>query len=200
MGVETYEITISGSLSGQFVQNIFHCAGDNTAGTNLFSVADAILRKLDVTAGMLAKWCDCMPTTYVITSVRCRAILPVGGPTQIFLNGQLSNNAGTRAGVQSVSSSSPMFIWITGLRPSKTGRTFLPGVSESDIDENTLGGSLLSAMTLFGALWIATWTTTSPAYVFNGGVYRRALATMDDIQNYRISPIIGTQRRRQRPI
>jgi hypothetical protein len=200
MGVETYEVIISGGTGTQFVQNILHCNLDNTAATDPFVVANALLTKIAATGGFIQKWCDCLPDDYTITSVRARRVTPTGGPTQIFLNANLPYTQGTRGSSSGVTSNCPLIIWLTTLRPSKTGRTFLPGVGESDVSENQLVAGLLAAIGTAATIWRDGFTLTSPAYVCQGSILRRALGGADDITNFRVSPIIGSQRRRQRPI
>jgi hypothetical protein len=118
----------------------------------------------------------------------------------MLLAGALNYSGGTRSGVEDVTSSCPLLIWLTGIRPSKTGRTFLPGVSQDDIDQNQLLSGLLTACGAFITYWRNNFTLTTPAYVCNGTIFRRALGAADDIVQGRISPIIGTLRGRQRPV
>lgn len=200
MAAETYECILSGTLAGQFVQNILHAGVDNTASTDPFTVAGALLTEFNSVSKLIPKWLDCLPDPYTLTSVRVRRILPTGGPTNILLQGSISGSIGTRTGNTSVVSNAPLLIWLSSLRPSKTGRTFLPGVSESDVDNNVLDGGLVAAMESLGAYWSAGGTLASPSYNWDGQIYRRAVAAGDAISHYRVSPIIGNQRRRQRPI
>jgi len=200
MAVECYEYIISGSISQQFCQNIFHFNVDNTAATDPFTMATAILTKTNTSANLLEKWCDCLPGDYIISSVRCRRLLPTGGPTAILLHAALSTSGGGRSGASSTSSVAPLMIWLTTLRPAKTGRTYFPGCSVDDLEGNTLASGLVTALTAFGIIMRDGFTPASPAYLCNAAVVRRAISAADDITAYRVSPIIGTQRRRQRPI
>lgn len=200
MANETYELIPSGTLSGQFVQNVLHLTVDNTAATPPFVVATAILTKFNGASQFISKWCDMLPDSYSMSSLRCRRILPDGGPTDILLQGAMGTSTGARSGAESTSSACPLLIWLSTLRPSKTGRTFLPGASEDDLDQNVIQSGLLAAMVAFGAYWHNGGTLTSPAYTWGGSIYRRAIAAADDITSVRVSPIIGVQRRRQRPI
>jgi len=200
MGVETYELVISGKIAGQFVQNVLHLNLDNTADTDPFTVANALLTKMNTATEFSALWCDCLPEDYTMTSQRCRRITPTGGPTQIFLQSSLYGTSGTRSGNVDVTTSCPLIIWLTSLRPSKTGRTYMPGVSENDIEEGVLEPSLLTALAAFGNKMKVGFTPASPAYLAGGSVYRRALNGADDISNFRVSPIIGNQRRRTHPV
>lgn len=200
MAVETYECILSGKCAGQFVQNILHCNVNNVGSISPFRVADDLLQTWNDSGGMIEQWCNCLPTDYTLTSVRSRRVLAQGGPTQIMLQGQLSEDTGQRSGKVSVASNSPLIIWIPITNSAKTGRTFLPGVSESDIEEMVLSASILTNIDTFATLWRDGGTTLAEELTWQGSILRRAINTGHDIGQYRISPIIGNQRRRQRPI
>lgn len=200
MANECYELIISGKIAGQFVQTVLHLNLDNTASTDPFVMATAILAKMNTSANFSAKWLDCLPEDYTMTSQRVRRVLPTGGPTQIYLQSNLYGTAGTRSGTVDVTTSCPLIIWLTTLRPSKTGRTFLPGVSENDVDEGVLEPSLLTAIQSLGTLMKDGFTPASPAYLVSGAILRRSIPASDDISNFRTSPVIGNQRRRTHPI
>jgi hypothetical protein len=76
----------------------------------------------------------------------------------------------------------------------------MPGVAAGDLDENLLSGGIVTALETFAAIFRDGFTTTSPAYLTQGSVLRRALHTADDISQFRVSPVIGNQRRRQKPV
>lgn len=200
MAVETYELTVSGTLAGQFVQTIMAINVNNTGSSNPFVMANDLLEEFNTASGFFELWCDCLPTAYDITSARCRRILATGGPTQIFLAANLIATTGTRTGGISTSGVSPLFIWLTTTRPTKTGRTFLPGVSESDIDSMVLSGGVLGAMNAFGQYFRDGGTIGGGSDTWTGSIYRRLLAAADDVTNFRVSPVIGNLRRRLRPV
>jgi len=105
---------------------------------------------------------------------------------------------GTRTGEIQAQQVNPLLILIGVNAPAKTGRVFLPGASEDDIDEGQVQAGLVAAMEAFGAALDAGWTVT--AGTGKGGIFRRATKTVDPLGYYRVSPLIGTQRRRLKPI
>lgn len=199
MPIETYELTLSGTTAGQFVQNIFAINVNNTGGTNPFVMANDLLEEFNGADHLIQLWCNCNSVNYSLTSARCRRILSAGGPTQIYLQSTLVAIAGERAGNVATSSLAPLFVWLTTTRPTKTGRTFVPSLSESDVDQNVLSAGLLTAMGEFGDLFRDGGSIGGGSDTWTGAVYRRALAAADDVTNYRVSPIVGTQRRRLKP-
>lgn len=200
MAVESYELVVSGTLAGQFVQNIFHVNVNNTTDLNPYLMAETILDAMDVTAGFVERWLDCLPESYVITSLRARKILATGGPTAIRLAGALTATTGTRTGAISSAQVNPVVVWITNIRPNKPGRTFMPGVSESDIDAMVYSSGLLTALDNFISTMAAPFTVGSVPDDASFGIYRRSLSASDDIYAGRVSPTVGTQRRRLHPV
>jgi hypothetical protein len=200
MPIEGYECILSGKLAGQFVQSILHVRVDNSSAQPPFNVADHICQEFNTSSQLVENWLGVLPADYFLTSMRVRRVSPTGGPTQIYLAGNLVGTQGTRAGTVDVSSVCPLIIWLTTANPSKTGRTFVPGVSDGDIDEMVLDGTLLSSLDVLGDYWVAGGTLPTSTLVWTGGIFRRGSNSIDAITNFRVSPIIGQQRRRQQPI
>jgi len=200
MPSEMYELTLTGTLAGQFVQTILNVTCNNSGSTNPFAFADSLLEQWNQTDDLVQRWCECLPADYALTSARCRRLLPTGGPTQIYLRANLIEYIGQRTGTVATSGVSPLFIWLTTTRPTKTGRTFLPGVAEPDIDQMVLASGLLTAMETFGDLFRDGGTIGGGSDTWGGAIYRRALDAADAVTNYRVSPVIGNLRRRLRPI
>lgn len=198
MAIEVYEVVISGTLAGQFVQNVIHVATDDGNYGNPFEGAIEVANGLNAVSGFVYEWCNALPVQYSITSLRVRRVLPTGGPTYIVLANSLLEKDGQRSGNISSAQVNPVLVWITTPRPNRPGRTFLPGVSETDIDAMTYTSGLIGA---FNAL-IGVMTSSITVGTGTGDfvIYRRNLNTADDITYGRISPLVGTQRRRLKPV
>jgi hypothetical protein len=200
MALETYELVVSGTLAGQFVQNIFHVNVNNVADDHPYTKALQVLNTLNGIGLFFAQWCNITPTSYLITSARCRRILSGGGPTAILLSGSLIDSSGNRTGNISSAQVNPVLVWITDPRPDKTGRTFVPGISETDIDAMVYIAAWITAVNIFITQITASFTLLVSADAANFGVYRRILNVSDSIDFGRISPVVGTQRRRLHPV
>lgn len=198
MAIEVYEVVVSGTLAGQFVQNVIHVATDDGNYGNPFEGAMEVADGLNEVSGFMQMWCFALPEQYSATSMRVRRVLPEGGPTYIRLANALSDKDGQRTGNISSAQVNPVLVWITTPRPNRPGRTFLPGVSETDIDAMTYTPGLIGA---FNAL-IGVMTSSITVGTGTGDfvIYRRNLNTADDITYGRISPLVGTQRRRLKPV
>lgn len=200
MPAEAYELTVSGILAGQFVQNVMHVNVDNTGSTPPYQMAQAILDTLESTVDFFSNWCAALPVDYRLTSARCRRVLSAGGPTAILLGSEMGTSTGQRAGSIQAAQVNPVLVFITTLRPNRTGRVFLPGLSETDCDDMTYTAGVIAAFNELINSFVDAFTITGLAYAASFGILRRVLGVSDDITAARISPLIGTQRRRLRPV
>lgn len=196
---DVLEAIVSGHVAGQYCQNVFHFNCTNTAGANPFSYAKNLTESLESAGGFLSNYIDCLPEDYVGSSVRSRLIKPTPGPTHYSGAGAwVDGFTGGRTGKLSSAQVSPLIVWIGTSLPNKTGRCFLPGISEDDIEEMVLGNGLPAVLATFMAKFIAGASTSTIDW--EGAIYRRGFGTADSVQNAYVSPHIGTQRRRLTPV
>lgn len=207
MGLEGYECLVSGTLAGQFVQTVMNMQVDVTSAQNPYLTAEDVGLTLNAAGGFIDLFTAMCPSDYAPTSLRVKRIYPTGGPTYIILQAELSSSAGGRAGQISASQVNPVIIWIPNDFPAKTGRTFIPGVSEDDIDQMIYAAGLITDITAFSDYWVAGGSLLDSAFAWEGAVYRRAKVgpppvahSIDQIGAARISPVVGTQRRRLHPV
>lgn len=203
MANAAYEIVWSGTLAGQFVQTVQHMIGDEATPPDFFAQARDMIDPANFD-GTNSNFLACLPVPYNLTSVRCRRVFPTTGPTAIWLAGSYANDAGLRTGNISAAQVNPVILWIPATDPSKLGKLFLPGVSEDDIDNMLLVGTLITDITGFIDNWIAGFTVNGTAY-FGAKAIKATVTPYNVINAVRIeygqvSPLIGTQRRRLRPV
>jgi len=198
MAVEVYECVLSGTLAGQFVQTVFHVNYNNGSSQPAFFAAKDIAEQLVAAAEWNSKFLACLPASYNATSMRVRRVGPSGGPTAIVLASAFDTAVGDRPAAISSAQVNPLVIYIPTTAPAKTGRTFLPGAAEDDIDDMVLSAGLIAAIDAFIAYVVAGTTIAGGGLSF--AVLRRATKTGDPIDAAYVSPLIGTQRRRLHPI
>jgi hypothetical protein len=200
MANEAYELTLSGILAGQFVQNVLHVNVNNVSVINPYTEAEDILGSLDSVIDFFTVWCNALPADYRITSARCRRVLADGGPTAIMLAGSMATSVGARTGSIQAAQVNPVLVWLTTLRPNLPGKTFMPGLSETDCDDMVYTLGLTQKFDLLIAAIVAGFTLAGSGDAASFGIFRRVLGASDDIMAGRISPLVGTQRRRLRPV
>jgi len=198
MAIEPYEVIISGHLAGQFVQNVLHWNVNDSGSGNVYQRTQDFANDLLVSGNFMDFWMAALPASYEASSLRCRRVGASGGPTYFAPAGLFPSITGARSPDISSAQVSPLLIWVPSSNPSKTGRTFMPGIAEDDLDLMQYGPSVITALLAVGTNFISTQTTGTISYA--GGVYRRATGLVDILTGCYLSPLIGTQRRRLHPV
>lgn len=194
-----FECTFSGALNGQFVQNVLHMQVElEDTPDDWFLVAYALA--LGVGSDLGGLYLDCLPETYVFSSIRCRAITPAASATATFLISSSSNH-GTRAAEFSTYVEGPLLTFPVVLSRPVLGKIFIPGVAEEDIEYGILSDSLKFALSTLNVGLISGGSFTGD----DPGTYKYCVAngakTDWKVPSAGvISPTIGTQRRRARPL
>lgn len=199
MANEVFEVILTGRIGGNFCQTVLHFKHTTGASGGPYALAKEIGNDMNTTGKLVEAYCGMLPEQYVMTSLRVRQIGPSGGPTYYIIGGTLYLAQGQREGEISLASNAPLIIWIPTVLPAKTGRIFLPGVSEDDITNGDLSAGLIAAMDAFGGQ-MNTEQVTSGSVGYQGCVHRRADNSGDLIDQYHLSPIVGNQRRRLKPV
>jgi hypothetical protein len=197
MATHIYQLVPSYNTGGQFAQSVFHYSFDDAGFSTSKGAASALINAFDAAKRTALR--AFLPTDVSIISYRARAIGTVGG-FNAFLP-ITSTNAGTRSGVQSATGLNPCIIHFP-LNPAHgRGKWFLPGVSETDIEDgrytdtyssaiNTLLGTFFDPLTLTGGggpTAIFGWPTTGLPVAFR-------VPSMSIL-----SQNLATQRRRMKP-
>jgi len=197
MAVVQSEFVISGHLAGQFTQTILHANVDTTSSPDIWSATLDTANQLISSGGMMEALTDALPQDWIGSSLRVRQVDP-GGPS-VYLSASLwVNQNGQRSGGITSAQVNPCCIWIPTTSPTKTGRTFLPGVTDTDCNAMVYDPAFITAVNAFMANYIGGGTGTD--ITWSGCVFRRATGFGDAIQGSYLSPHVGTQRRRLTPV
>lgn len=197
MAAKTYQVVIAGTLAKQSVANVLNFEleqGDNDP----VQMATALGTALQV--AFLDAYVACLPVSYVMTSLKLKRVSLPGGPTVVVIFGPTDFN-GQRTGKVSTTSAGPVIL-AQGVRTTKflTGKIFLPGVSETDIDENVFTGALLTVLNAFIDVLKVPITLAGGLGEAEYTLYDRKLKVNYAATNYKVSLKPGTQRRRLVPI
>ncbi len=194
-----YEVVFSGALNGQFVQNVLHAEIDIISGSpDPFSLASALA--VNVASDWVPLYLTCLPESYIMSSVRTRGITPDASATATALI-PLADAAGARAAEFSTYVEGPLITFpVTFTRPV-LGKIFMPGVAEDDIEYGVLVPDLTGDLLSFATALITGGTFVGPTT----GSYQYCVRKSDN-SDWKIpaagmvSPTIGTQRRRAKPL
>ena len=198
MATENYEVVFSGTLAGQFVQTVLHAKCTIATPVNPYLTALLLLQDIE-TNHVGEQFTTCLPVDYVMTSMRARKVGSGGGTTAVILQAALLQPDGQRPGNISSAQVNPVLTLIGVTDVNSPGRIYFPGVSESDIDQMVLGNALIAELLNFGNKW-KDGGTLGGVDSWVGGIYRRVPNTVDTIAGCQVSPWIGTQKRRLRPV
>lgn len=193
------EVIISGHLAGEFCQNVLHVQATNIAADPLWvfakNIADSMIAA-DV--GLIALYLNALPADYKLSSIRVRQLNPVPGPTFYYPGNVMDPQVGQRAGEISSAQVCPLIVLVGLTIANKTGRIFLPGVSEDDIGEMLLSDPLQEQIGIFFNAFIVGDAQSD--FDWKGAIYRRGTGTAELLGGAYVSPRIGTQRRRLIPV
>lgn len=197
MSTQTYRLTISYNTAGQFAQNVLHYNFDDSGYATSVDAANALITAWKTHCFTQLK--AALSTHTQVLSFKARR--ETGGGGFEAVQPGVGGDVGTRTGDLSASGLSPMIRFITNVHPVKSGRMFLPGISDDDADDGcvtpsyfgvlgTLAGLLDDAITLAGG-----GTPSATPVVLSHFPFTTAIT---------ISPAVActwlsTQRRRQRP-
>lgn len=198
MSTHTYSMVISYNVGGQFAQNIVHYQFDDGGYSNTADAAFDLCNAFDVAHRAHLKSILSVHTT--ILSYKGRALNVSGGFEGILT--LPAAQVGTRAGNLMVSAVGPVAVLYPNGNAKQRGRVFLPGISDADADYGTLKPAYVTAFNTVQSVFNGTLTLAgggSP--VASPVVYSRLPlpATSRIVEYARLSAMIGTQRRRQRP-
>lgn len=196
MSLNTYAFVISYNCAGQFAQNVLHYQFDDASFPTSQQAAGDLITKWD-TANRTA-WRSMLSSSVTIVGYKAGRISTPGG---FESHASLTTvNAGTRSSGISAQGLAPCIIHYPVSLNLARGRTFLPGVSEVDIESGVFTSSFTTAVnTAAGTVFDPLTMTGGGAATF--GYFRQKptklfVALAESI----LSQNLGTQRRRMRPV
>lgn len=196
MATRTYELIPSYNTAGQFAQSVWHWSFDDAGFTTTKAAATALIDAFDSARRTTLR--ACLPTDVTLISYRARLRQGLGGFNAFVPIA--STNDGTRSGTQSASALNPCVIFFP-LNPAHgRGKWFVPGVSETDIEDGRFTNAYQSAMitnldTLFDPITLSGGggpTAIFGWYSASANAFRQATSAL-------LSLNLATQRRRMRP-
>jgi len=143
MANQTYQLVITGNSAGQFVQNIFHYRIDDDSYANRLLAAKGLIDGF-LADGRETEYLDMVPDAYQMMSIKARRVTNGGGPEWIDTSmASTPGNAG--AGLQ-MSGAGPVIIWFTDGGPRRTGKTYLPGISNANINGGEVSAAFIASL------------------------------------------------------
>lgn len=197
MSLNTYQLTISYTVGGQFAQNVLHYQFDDSGFSTSQVAAQALISAWDTANRSTLR--NILSAAVTINSYKSSRISAAGG-FEAFVPVS-SSNTGTRGAALSVSGLSTVIIHYPVNLAFPRGRTFLPGVSENDVEDGVYTAAFQAAViSALNTLFDPVTLTGGGAPVATFGMFRRVpnkvfVALINSI----LSQNVGTMRRRMRP-
>lgn len=196
MATRTYQLIPSFNCGGQFAQSVWHYQFDDAGFPTTKDAATALINAFDAASRTAIR--AMLPSDTTLISYRARLRNAVGG-----FNAYVpitATNAGTRTGTQSASALNPVVIFYPFDPSHGRGKWFIPGVSETDIEDGRFTNAFQSAVgtnanTAFDPLTLTGGggpTATFGWFAKGANIFRIATSAA-------LSLNLGTQRRRMRP-
>ena len=198
MATHTYSLVISYNCGGQFAQNILHYQFDDAGFTNTSDAAFALANAFDTNERTALR--NILSQHVQLLSYKARALNVSGGFEGILL--VAGTVVGVRAGNLSTSAPSACVILFPNANAKQRGRCFLPGVSDNDAVNGAFTANYKTTFDTNKHLFTDTLTLSGGgAPVATPVVYSRLPGPpVSRVVEYaRLSPMVATQRRRQRP-
>jgi len=194
MATELYQFRISGNHTSEYWENVLYFVGENlSAGDVIHNANDLISNFVNNAFGpylnLLAS------SVYVNRLVAKRQ--DVAGGIEVVKQYDYQENQGQVTGECSSQQINPIVRLIPPMGTKSAGRFFLPGIAEADCEANRPTVGWLSTLSTMMSVLLAgmndgaiTWTI---------GIYSRKNNSFVKALDYDTSPILGWQKRRERP-
>lgn len=198
MARDIYQLAIHYNVGPQRALNVLHFAEDTENTPNPDVMAHACIAGF--VTDLQPNWLACLTESTAIIGYKARRINNGGGPGIAVAAPTLQ---GTRTGHMSAGAVGPCLVWSYKQLDDdwKAGRTFLPGVSEADIDDNVFSDDLIEAIQDLFELMLAVPAThtTSPVANFEFGIYSGKFNTFSGCEAATLSGKPGIQNNRLKP-
>lgn len=197
MARDIFQLNIHYAIGPQPGMNVFHFAGDPTPTDNPDVAAQALIAGWIAT--MNTNWLALLSEHVLVIGYKCKRVNNGGGPG---ITEPVTATAGTRPGEFSAGAIGPCLIWSYQKLAGgwAAGRTFVPGVPDTDLDLNVFSDSLLVACETFFDLMLNVPTiTVPPAFNYEFGIYSPTHNSFSGAEAAGVSGKPGVMNKRMKP-
>lgn len=195
MATGLYRTEWKGDLAGQFRENVIHWRLNPDPGGNGYDTSESIIVALNSTFKSL--WLAMLPPDYNLAAIFARQLGPLTS-TYASVDYQEGLAVGTRGSGAVSQQLCPCVTLIPPMGTKSAGRCFLPAVDQGDINLNVATAGYLTAVGNFFNPAIAGISVSGGTLSL--AIFSRKLNTSSEVSTFNVSPAIGYQRRRARPI
>jgi len=195
MAIGLYRTEWKGSLSGQYRENVIYYRLNPDPGGNGFDTAVQLITALNATFKPL--WLGMLPPDYWLSAIFARQVGPLPS-SYASVDYEEFTQAGTLGDGAVAEQLCPCVTLIPPMGVKSAGKVFLPAVGKDQIQMNAPIAGYLTAIAAFFDPSIAGFSVAGGTASI--AIYSRKLNISNEVSTYNLSPVIGYQRRRARPI
>lgn len=197
MASNLYTLALNWNSAGQFCTNVLHYVFDDSGFSTTAGAAQALINRWIAVAE--TPWLAMLPDQVSFLSIKARRTKGGGGFEAVTLVS--AGTVGTRVGGISASGIAPVLIHYPSGRSAGRGRTFLPGVRETDVSAGVYTAAFQ------GAVATAINTAFADLVLVGGGAPTAEFVVKQNsgspgwwaVAETMLSDLVGQMRQRQRP-
>lgn len=198
MANDVFQVNVIGSSADEYVENVLHMSSDATGSA--LPGADALALAGQFLTTNIPTYLACLGTDYVLGGLKVKRVNNTGGPGALALG---LGAPGTFAGETVVSGAGGVltagyYDTIMTTPRWRTTRIFMPGLPAGAVDEGAFQPAYITALAAFAAQ-LAT-PITAGGRTFTYCAYKRSTGSAFTVNAPVIGKVLGTQRRRYRPV
>lgn len=195
MAIGLYRSEWKGNLGGQFRENVIYWRLNPDPGGNGFDTANDLVTALNSTFKSL--WLGMLPPDYTLDAIMVRQAGPLTA-SYASVDYAPVTEVGALGGGSTAQQLCPCVTLIPPMGVKSAGRVFLPAVANTMMNLNVPAPAYLTAIGAFFNPAIAGFSVSGGTASI--AIYSRKLNTSSEVSTFNLSPVIGYQRRRARPI
>jgi hypothetical protein len=186
MATEAYQLTLQGSLNGQFRENVMHFAGNGVDTNDTFTAAHDLNQAFDLHLRNL--WLACLPATYFLDLMiaRRRSFKPSNTSHIQYATWSTPGTRGTDATAQQTC---PCIFMVPTMGFLSGGKIFMPCVPQGSLANNQYAAGYVTAIDAF--MTAAKNGVAGPSFTWNLVIYSRAVGNFANVVSWHLSPAIG---------
>lgn len=199
MATEYFQLQAHFSCAGQFAMCVFHYRIIDPSESDEYLLARQLIEAIDDGGGTswIMRLMQMQSEDSFLSSVVAKRVAPTGGNTaaQPFVPTDFPGAIGVEIGTQQIAA---CLIWIADGTPGESGRNFIPGVPEDALISSRWTEDFYDLADVFIAKHLTGFSVAGG--IFLPVVYDRVAETGFVPDNGYLSPLVGTQRRREVPV
>jgi len=190
---DVFQLVIHGTCAGELFENVQHWQSSITSSSDPVSLAAELITAFRASAE--GPMLDMMSGDTFITGYKCKRVNAGGSPTVML---PITPVAGTASGTSATSSTATCIVTrYSQAGKWRSGRWFVPGLSEDELTGNTFSaGQLTAANTFIAAMGVMVATLSTWTF----GVWAGKTSTFFPPVYIAPSPKVGIQKRRLLPV